>query len=114
MLTRVLPRPDAEKAAEVRAQAADATAVRGTSGPADLPADSRSASLHLCGFDIQGVSIAGQVRPLHILHCADRSRTAATATNAARQHRQYQMHMRHDLARLGCLITKAKVTQLCC
>ncbi|KAF6239890.1 nuclear RNase Z [Scenedesmus sp. NREL 46B-D3] len=58
-----------EKAAEVRAQAADATAVRGTSGPADLPADSRSASLHLCGFDIQGVSIAGQETCLILPRC---------------------------------------------
>jgi hypothetical protein len=53
--------PHAEKAAEVRAQAADAAAARAASGQADLPADSRSASIHLCGFDIQGVSIAGQV-----------------------------------------------------
>jgi hypothetical protein len=26
-----------------------------------LPADTRQASVHLCGFDISGVSIAGQV-----------------------------------------------------
>lgn len=56
----------AEKAAEVRAQAVDAAAAaRATSGQTDLPADSRSASIHLCGFDIQGVSIAGQVRAVH-------------------------------------------------
>jgi len=38
---------------------------RSYSGPTvqqqGLPADSRQASVHLCGFDISGVSIAGQV-----------------------------------------------------
>lgn len=70
-----------EKAAEVRAElAADQRPVVPSSHPAaeqqaatippgasttqqqGLPADSRAQSLHLCGFDISGVSIAGQVR----------------------------------------------------
>lgn len=66
----------AEKAAEVRAQAGEQRPVAttyaapqvsqaaGSSTPQqqELPADSRAQSLHLCGFDISGVSIAGQVR----------------------------------------------------
>eukprot|EP00882_Tetradesmus_deserticola_P015032 GHRQ01016003.1.p1 GENE.GHRQ01016003.1~~GHRQ01016003.1.p1 ORF type:complete len:317 (+),score=117.62 GHRQ01016003.1:365-1315(+) len=64
-----MPRTHAEKAAEVRAQAADAAAVRIAPGPADLPADSRSNSIHLCGFDIQGVSIAGQETCLILPRC---------------------------------------------
>lgn len=63
-----------EKAAEVRAQAAEqrpaaatytppqVSQAAGTSAQQELPADSRAQSLHLCGFDISGVSIAGQVR----------------------------------------------------
>ncbi|WIA08912.1 hypothetical protein OEZ85_008330 [Tetradesmus obliquus] len=59
-----------EKAAEVRAQAVDAAAAaRATSGQTDMPADSRSASIHLCGFDIQGVSIAGQETCLILPRC---------------------------------------------
>lgn len=53
----------AEKAAEVRAELANDPRPTTAVGGGQLPADSRSASVHLCGFDIQGVSIAGQVRP---------------------------------------------------
>lgn len=65
-----------EKAAEVRAELGEHRPVSSTyhaeqqSAPAapstipqELPADSRAQSLHLCGFDISGVSIAGQVIP---------------------------------------------------
>lgn len=66
----------AEKAAEVRAQAGEgrpvvpthqaeqaqaSQAAASSSQQQVLPADSRAQSLHLCGFDISGVSIAGQV-----------------------------------------------------
>jgi hypothetical protein len=64
----------AEKAAEVRAELGEHRPVSSTyqpeqqsapaapsTAPQELPADSRAQSLHLCGFDISGVSIAGQV-----------------------------------------------------
>lgn len=82
---------NAEKVEEVRAQAAaaehrpvvagtyaaaDSTQAAGPSGaqqPAraqqELPADSRAQSLHLCGFDVSGVSIAGQETCLIIPRC---------------------------------------------